>query len=434
MNTPPQPGWSPPTDFVPNPSALDGITVFAPQPKEKSAAAAAATYTCPNCSAAVAYDVSAGGVTCEYCGYTAAAPAVIATPDPDAARRNEFTLTTLRKSEQGWGVQRQVLHCDSCGADYSLAPGALTATCTFCGSNKVNVQTVADDHLRPRQLVPFRIEKQQLHDTIQKWLGKGWFHPGQLSQSSGIEKRITGIYLPFWAFDATVNAKWEAEVGYDEQESYYDDGEWKTRTVTRWRWRTGHVTVPIDDLLIPGTTQLSRVLLDRLNPFQLNQLVPYHPDFLAGWQAQAYEVTLTDAWPQAKDAMREQTKIVCENDHDGDHIRNFSMVADFADETWRYILLPVYVASYNFADKAYQVMVNGQTGEVVGQKPVAWWKVWLAIAVLLAPGGCLVFTGLPLLLAGGIGLIPLVLGGVLFVAAAIGAFFIYQSAVQSEAL
>ena len=109
------------------------------------------------------------------------------------------------------------------------------------------------------------------------------------------------------------------------------------------------------------------------------------------------------------------------------------MSADFANESWRYILLPIYLASYKYEDKIFQVMVNGQTGVVAGQKPVEWWKVWAAIAALLAPGGLLGLIGLPLLLAGGIGIVPLALGVVLFIIGIVISVIIYQKAVASEA-
>jgi hypothetical protein len=78
-------------------------------------------------------------------------------------------------------------------------------------------------------------------------------------------------------------------------------------------------------------------------------------------------------------------------------------------------------------------MVNGQTGKVAGQKPVAWWKIWLAIAALLAPGILSGLIGLPLLLLGGAGIIPIGLGIFLFIAGAVLSFILYQKARESEA-
>ncbi|MDY6867774.1 MAG: hypothetical protein SVT56_07695 [Chloroflexota bacterium] len=78
-------------------------------------------------------------------------------------------------------------------------------------------------------------------------------------------------------------------------------------------------------------------------------------------------------------------------------------------------------------------MVNGQTGAVAGQKPVAWWKVWLAIAGLLLPGTAMGLIGLPLLLMSGAGIIPIGLGIVLFIGGIILSMLLYNKARQSEA-
>ena len=70
-------------------------------------------------------------------------------------------------------------------------------------------------------------------------------------------------------------------------------------------------------------------------------------------------------------------------------------------------------------------------GIVAGQKPVAWWKVWLAISGLLSPGIIVSFIGIILLLFGGIGIFALGLAAVLFMIGIIISFNIYRQAVQA---
>ncbi len=423
--------WQPPTDYRAIESALEGVTVFAPRPPEMKDADAPKTYKCPQCGATTQYDVAAGGVACEHCGYVletqSAAVGV-------AAEQFEFTLEALGKAAHGWGVDRKELHCDACGATIALAENALTATCPFCASNKVVVRAAAGDQLRPRVIVPFKIQPEALRARVADWLGRGWFHPAGLAAAASVDK-FAGIYLPFWTFDANIASRWKAEVGYEHTERYYDssDKEWKTRTVIRWKWEDGQVRVAVDDLLIAGTARVSRLLLERLYPFDLRALVEYSPDYLAGWQAQAYDVALPEAWEQGKAAMRERAKDACRADIHSHHVRNLSVTADFGDESWRYLLLPVYVAAYRFEAKTFQVMVNGQSGAVAGQKPVAWWKIWLAMAALLAPGLCLGLVGLPLLLAGGAGFPVLIVAFIGLVIGGVISFFLYQKAQASEA-
>jgi DNA-directed RNA polymerase subunit RPC12/RpoP len=424
--------WSLPEHYHEVESAVPGVIVYAPIPKEAEKDEVK-RYACPNCGATVAYDVSAGGVACEYCGYVAPIHAIHV---GKTARENEFTLDTVTRSELGWGEKRQELHCDSCGAALSIPYGALTHTCAYCGSNEVNVTVSLDEDPRPRFLIPFKVTPEQSKKRVREWLGKGWLHPDDLATGT-IINRLSGIYLPFWTFDTKVDTHWRAQVGHEKTERYYDvnDGRWKTRTRIEWRWEEGQVPLTIDDFLVSGITpaRISQRLLQQLYPYQMRDLVTYEPDFLAGWQAQAYEVTLTDAWKTGKTEIREKARNACYQDIASPHVRNFSMSADFQDESWRYILLPIYLAAYRSGEDTFQVLVNGQTGEVAGQKPVAWWKVWLVIAVLLSPGLLLGLIGLPLLLFAGVGAVAIGLGILLFMLGGFLSFLLFRYARDMEA-
>ena len=424
--------WTPPEQYQQVESTIPGVDVFAPIPKT-AVPDSPKKYACPNCGATTAYDVAAGGVACEYCGYIAPVHTVHV---GRTAEEFEFTLDTISQSERGWGDKRQVLHCESCGAELSIPFGALTSTCPYCASNHVNVTISLNEELRPRFLIPFKIDAAQSKQLVINWLGKGWYQPDDLAANT-VVGRLTGIYLPFWTFDTEVDALWRAEVGYEHTVRHYNPSQkrWETRTKIVWRWQNGDIQLSIDDFLVTGSSprRISLRILKEISNFVMNGLVAYEPDYLAGWQAQVYETTLTEAWEVGKSAIREQAKKACYQDIPTNHVRNFSMSADFRDESWRYVLLPVYMAAYRSGDEAYQVMVNGQTGAVAGQKPVAWWKIWLAIGAMLAPGVLLGLIGLPLLLLGGSGVILLAMGFILFVLGGIFSFLLYRKAEQSEA-
>ncbi len=228
--------------------------------------------------------------------------------------------------------------------------------------------------------------------------------------------------------DSTTHANWKAEVGHTKTERYYDNGEWKTRTVIEWRWESGHVDLSIDDLPVSGTARLSSLLLSKVQDFNLSDLVDYEPKYLAGLQAQAYDVPLEKAWETGRGQMREQTRQACLSQASTSQVRNFSMSLDFADESWRYILAPVYISNYSYAGKTFQAMVNGQTGTIAGQRPVDWNKVWLAIAALLAPGVLFSLVGLITIPLAGIGVVLGGFGFVLLVIGVILAIIIYAQA------
>lgn len=418
-------------------SKLEGITVYAPAPRVENVPDAR-DFKCPNCGATTAFNPRAGSVTCSNCG---SVYAIHADRVGRGAAEFEFTLETVKQAEtystpellRGWGITRRELHCESCGANTSIAPTELSTTCPFCASNRVAARTAMPEIFRPRFLIPFQIERDACARFSREWLKRGWMYPFDLVRVA-YNAQFTGIYLPFWTFSARVQAAWRAEVGREKTEQFFDMSEmkFKTRRRLEWQWEQGQVALPFDDELQTGTTHISASLLKRLAPYQLNALVTYEPSYLAGWRAQSYEISLNDAWDAARARMREIARAACDEQIDSNHVRNFSMNAAFDDEAWRLLLLPAYLATYKFAGKPYQIVINGQTGKVAGDKPVAWTKVWLVVGALILPG--ILLAAIAFILSalnfetGG----WFVMGGLLFVVGAVVAVILIQQAMRAS--
>jgi DNA-directed RNA polymerase subunit RPC12/RpoP len=420
--------WQPPDNFTQIDSKVEGITVFAPK-KIDDLSHSKQIYDCPNCGASTKFDVASGGVACEYCGYV---KTIHAKEVGKQAQSFEFTLPELQVKQAGAIDDRKQLTCGNCGAELSLPVENISATCPFCGSNKVNLRKTLSEKLRPNWLISFKIKPNDLLNIAREWLGKGWFHPKDLSSLVSLD-HFHGIYMPFWTFSTSIDASWKAEVGHEHQETYFQNGERKTRTVIRWRWESGNVLLAIKDWLTEGSKNINTHIFENIKPFDLNQLIQYNPDYLAGWQSQTYNIQLEDAWTFAKGEIREKAKSACYSDIGSSHVRNFRMSADFDKEKWRLILLPLYLASYQFEDQTYQVMVNGQSGKIAGEKPVEWWKVWLAIAAILSPGVISGFYGLvSSVLFDESSVCSLGLGIILFTIGVILSIVIYRKAKDSE--
>jgi DNA-directed RNA polymerase subunit RPC12/RpoP len=404
-----------PENYARQPSRLEGIQVFAPSPPPDEKHQPVVDFKCPQCGAITAYSVPDGGLTCTHCGYHEPPTKHVV---GKGAEQFEFTVETMERSAHGWGEPRTEMECQSCGARTSLPTDLLTYTCAFCGSNKVIQREAPQDMLRPRFIVPFKIEPAQCSTLTGAWLGSSWMTPSSLKNLSHLAD-FSAVYMPYWTFDSVTTASWKAEVGHDKVERYYENGQWKERTVTHWRWESGDVRLVHDDLIVEGSARLSQRLMNQLKDFDLSALVQYEPAFLAGMQARAYDIPLEDAWENARDVMREKTRLACYSQASTPKVRNFSMELDFSDESWRYVLLPMYVAAYRFQDKSFQVMVNGQTGRIAGQRPVDWTRVGLVAAAIAAPGILLCLLGLFTLLIGvgfgigALGLVLLVIAGVI---------------------
>ncbi len=379
----------PPPGYIPTDSAIAGIEVYMPA-SDKEDRREVVAFNCPQCGGLQAYSVEDGGLTCTFCNYYEP-PAT--TTIGRAAESFEFTVETMERVAHGWGATRKEIACQNCSARTSVAANSLTHTCPFCGSNKVIQRQAPQDTLRPRFVVPFQIKSETCRETMRHWLGNSWLLPTDL-QRLGTGTPFTAIYLPFWTFDANTQADWKAEVHKKRKSGKH--------THYYWRWESGDVQHDFDDLLVPGATKVSRKLLRDIHPFNLDALTPYDPSYLAGLKAQAYEIQLDQAWGVARRKMREQVKERCRAQASAPKLRNFSMNLSYKDESWRYILLPLYLAAYTYNGKTYQVLLNGQTGEISGQRPAAWRKIFTLSFAIIAPAILLFLAALWLPLPGDI--------------------------------
>jgi predicted RNA-binding Zn-ribbon protein involved in translation (DUF1610 family) len=390
---------------------------------------------CEACGGTLAFDPASQALRCPACGRVEAEAEAIGSLK--RARGAEFTLEALQRGARGWGTERRLLRCDGCGAEIAVEEATIATACPFCASPQVERVTAEEAAVQPGWVLPFQVRPDALVEPVRAWLGRGWMHPGSLATLARVD-RFSAVYLPYWVFDARASARYRCEVGKERTVTRRgSDGRMETHTVIDWSWQEGTVDRHWKDVRVPGTSRVSARVLGRLAPgLDLGGLVPFAPGLLAGFSAQAYDVGLPAAWDQGRAVIRERTEEVCRQHAKrggGDHVRNMSMTASLDDEVWRYVLLPFHLSAYKYADRTWVVMVDGQTGTVAGQKPVVWWRIWLVIGLMFSPAVCAGGTGLPLLLAGGVGAIPLVLAFILLVGAALGAVWLWRAATEEEA-
>ena len=111
------------------------------------------------------------------------------------------------------------------------------------------------------------------------------------------------------------------------------------------------------------------VLIEKLESFNLDKLVPYDASYLAGTQAQAYDLMLEDVWIHARQQMRTDMNKACRKKILRQH-RNFSMKMDFVEESWRYILVPIYLATYRYNNQVWQVIVQSPLKNLASRRDI----------------------------------------------------------------
>ncbi len=130
-------------------------------------------------------------------------------------------------------------------------------------------------------------------------------------------------------------------------------------------------------------------MLRKIEPFPTKELVPYNPGFLSGWVVERYQIDLIAAAQEARAEMDAQIQRMCASQVPGDTHRNLQVSSRYTAQTFKHILTPIWLLTYNYGARAFQVVINGYTGVIAGKYPKSWIKITLAVLALLAALGVL---------------------------------------------
>jgi len=345
-------------------------------------------YPCASCGADLVFEPRDGFLTCPYCGHKEAIP-----ESTEQVEEQSYQQHFWIRPEQMAKLADNALEvqCQSCGAKSIFTPPQVAGRCEFCGVQIVAQPKSADPILTPGGLLPFCITQQQASSSLREWLSSRWFAPNDLKRFAEPEA-IHGIYLPFWTYDTNTTTDYTGQRGeyYYVTETYTDrDAQGRevqrTRQVrhTRWYPASGTVTGSFDDVLIPATTSLPSDRLAALEPWDFPQLRSYDPAFLAGFKAQRYQIDLEQGFELAKQVIAPAIENSVNNDIGGDEQRIESLSTEYSQITFKHLLLPVYAGAYRYNAKLFQILVNGRTGEIQGERPYSFWKIALLVVTIL---------------------------------------------------
>ena len=347
--------------------------------------AALEKHACAACGAQAEWNPSKQALVCPFCGTVT--PFVVDSTS-GALVENDLAkaLRELPDEARGWLTDKRTVQCQSCKAVSVFAPERVGQNCSFCGSPSLIDYTEIKAPIRPQSLLPFKVSESQVREQIRRWYATKWLAPGKL-KSRALVDQVRGVYIPYWTFDAQAVCPWEADAGYYyyTSESYRDNqGRMQTRQVRHVRWEpaSGEVRHFFDDEPVPGTHGVSHTLLRQVEPFQTQQLVTYDTAFLSGFVVEHYQIVLLDAAQASQEQMKQKLYQMCSAEVPGDTQRNLQIHPVFSAQTFKHILVPIWLLSYLYGTKTYQVVVNGYDGKMAGDYPKSPWKI--AFLILLA--------------------------------------------------
>ncbi len=310
-------------------------------PAQSAEQARADRFTCPQCGARRVFAPNGHSLSCENCGYNDALAA-----GGEASETDFFTAMATAKGHRK-PVAMQVFHCKGCGAEFILAPDVLSATCAYCDSPHVVRLEESRELLEPDGIIPHALTQKQAIEKLAFWVDLYEIKP---------ERKVDiprGIYVPLWTFDLGGGIDYTGETLQTETEGF--------RQVQRVIRVREQYPLFINDLLIPASKKTADLLACIISTFDLSAVKPYDPRYLANWPAEIYDISMSDASLEARGQVAQQYMERLNSELS--HLNNLRLsTAGMTVESFKLILLPVWVTEIHCKGKEQTVLINGQNG------------------------------------------------------------------------
>ena len=340
-------------------------------------------FPCDQCGADFRFDPTAGKLICDFCGNTGE---LADSYSGGAIKELDFRDALDAQLPDAEIEETRVVSCTNCGAQFEFDANVHAAECPFCATPVVT-DTGIQRHIKPRGLLPFALDERASQKAMSDWLGRLWFAPSGLQEYARKGRKLQGIYVPYWTFDADTKSKYRGQRGtvYYETRTVMRDGKRVQQRVQKVRWtaKSGRVARFFDDVLVLASTSLPKRYTDNLQPWDLAALEPYSPEYLAGFRAEGYTVELADGFTEARVHMDRVIERDVRFDIGGDRQRISDINTTVGNVTFKHILLPVWLAAYKYRGSTYRFVVNGRTGRVQGERPWSALKITLAVVAAL---------------------------------------------------
>jgi predicted RNA-binding Zn-ribbon protein involved in translation (DUF1610 family) len=341
-------------------------------------------FACPACGGEAVWNPAKQALVCPFCGTVS--PAHVDAGGSIVEHDLVAALRALPDAARGFLPDARQVRCQSCNAISILDASRQAQNCPFCGSAQLVPYAETKPAFRPESVLPLRVSETQAREGIRRWYGRLWLAPSALKRRA-LTDSVRGVYLPYWTFDAKVEADWTAEAGhyYYESQTAWVNGQPRTQQVRKVRWEpaAGHVSHFFDDDLVCASVGVQPWLVRAIEPFPTKELKPYDAAYVAGWVVERYQIDLVGGAQRARADMDAKLRMMCGSQVPGDTYRNLAVNADYSQQTFKHVLAPVWLMQYTYGSRSFQCVMNGVTGAVAGQYPKSPWKIALIVLVVI---------------------------------------------------
>lgn len=342
---------------------------------EKIEEMSADKFSCPSCGGNMVFAPTEQKLQCPYCK-------TVVEIENEETEVKEYNLSEAEElATHNWGGDKVVFRCSNCGGATVMDSSVQAQFCSFCGSSHV-LKTEEDIGIRPETIVPFTIDSSMGKKKFKDWIKKKFFAPKEVKENHTLD-RLRGVYIPFFTYDSDSSTAYTAKRGvyYYTTHTSMVNGKPVTKTVRHTRWTTvrGIYSNYYDDVLVNLSKNIDEGLLKKMGGFDLRKLLPYKSEYMSGFIAEKYSISLNDGWHKAKIDIDSQIDMGIRNQVGGDEFRLVNKSTSYGDIKFKHILLPLWISAYKYKDKTYRFLINGQTGRVSGEYPKSPLKIAMVV-------------------------------------------------------
>ncbi len=308
-------------------------------------AASARRFTCPKCGGRMSYAPNGRSLVCEYCEIQERLTKQKG--QSTEVREDDFLVAMATVRGHQHPLTEHTITCQGCGAQFILPPEELSRSCPYCSTPYALDQVETRQFDRPNGIIPFSVDEKQARQFLRDWLQRQRF------ESLPKVAAGRGLYLPVWTFDIGGMVRWTCEV----------------KSGDKWQPRSGERLVGHNDLPIFATRRLPEALLLAVTGYRLNEMVPYDPRYLASWMAETYQVAASDSSLPARQYALLQAQKKVESSF-FEQVRDLRLDSTpITIDAYRLILVPAWRTYLVHDRQRFEILINGQTGEVTAERP-----------------------------------------------------------------
>ena len=325
---------------------------------------------CPNCGGTLTYNPGAMKLFCSLCGkYKDITKGTNGNAKVESIAYNDI----FNSNRAPLGDKCKLLSCDNCGAELIYDSAQVSGTCPFCGSTNIIPAASAGSITRPCGIIPFSINEKRARSSFREYLKKELIIPGIKKYAL---ENLFPVYLPYFSFDSDTVSDYLIEIGYRNP----DGGD------IVYKPRNGSYKRPFAGITVFASSKTQNDLIKKIGDFSSSSIQPFDPDYMAGYYAERNSTSLKHGFEVAQDYItRELNRLIPEaalRKFGGDKYQNLKYKTAYTDVTYKYILAPVYLASFTYKGNKYDVAINGSTGKVACDPPSTL-KFFISLMIIL---------------------------------------------------